>query len=153
MATAFLSPILNDCQFNDDGLFLVGGLIWFYEAGTTTPAIAYTGPDESTAWSNPIVLNARGEAGGEIWLDSETAYKIILEYPPLNGDTHGVVISTFDNITGVYVAPEPTVSANWVQYTASNPVYLTSTSFSLAGDQTLIFQYRSEEHTSELQSH
>ena len=27
MATAFLSPILNDCQFNDDGLFLVGGLM------------------------------------------------------------------------------------------------------------------------------
>ena len=141
MATAFLSPILNDAQFSDDGTFLVGGLIWVYEAGTTTPATAYTGPTEVSAWTNPIVLNARGETGGEIWLDSETTYKLILEAPPLQGSTHGVVISTFDNINGVYVPPPAEESANWIEFDASTPVYLTATSFSVTGDQTSIFQF------------
>ena len=82
MTTTYLSPILNDAQFNDDGTFLVGGLIWFYAAGTTTPATAYTTNTDSTAWSNPIVLDARGETGGEIWLDPSISYKMVLEAVP-----------------------------------------------------------------------
>ena len=82
MSNAYLSPILQDCQFSDDCTFLAGGLIWFYEAGTSTPLLAYTSPDASVAWTNPIQLNARGETGGEIWLKAGSSYKIILEGAP-----------------------------------------------------------------------
>jgi hypothetical protein len=137
MSNAYLSPILQDAQFNDDGTFLVGGLIWFYEAGTSTPLLAYTTPVADTAWTNPIQLDARGETGGEIWLKSGSAYKIILEGPPQYGQTHGVVISTFDNITGVN-DPGTTSIQNWISFSGT-PTYLNGTSFYVVGDQRTTF--------------
>jgi microcystin-dependent protein len=45
------------------------------------------------------VLNARGETGGELWLDG--IYKLVLQGAPLVGETNGPAISTFDNIYGI----------------------------------------------------
>ena len=137
MSNAYLSPILQDAQFNDDGTFLVGGLIWFYEAGTSTPLLAYTTPVADTAWTNPIQLNARGETSGEIWLKAGSSYKLILEGPPEYGQTHGVVLSTFDNITGVN-DPGNSAIANWIDFYGT-PTYLNATSFYLVGDQRATF--------------
>jgi len=137
MSNAYLSPILQDAQFNDDGTFLVGGLIWFYEAGTSTPLLAYTTPVADTAWTNPIQLDARGETGGEIWLKSGSSYKMILEGPPQYGQTHGVVVSTFDNITGVN-DPGTTSVQNWISFSGT-PTYLNGTSFYVVGDQRTTF--------------
>ena len=138
MSNAYLSPILNDAQFNDDGTFLVGGLIWFYAAGTTTPIAAYTDPTAAVAWSNPIVLDARGETGGEIWLTAGQGYKMILEAPPLQGQTHGVVVSTFDNITGVNDPVTNNVDS-WIFFDGT-PYRLSDTSFSVSGDHRDVFQ-------------
>ena len=99
MTQAYLSPILQNAQFSDDGTFLNGGLIWFYAAGTSTPLTAYQDAAGTIAWPNPIILNARGETGGEIWLDG--IYKLVLQGAPLAGETNGPAISTFDNIYGV----------------------------------------------------
>jgi microcystin-dependent protein len=99
MTQAYLSPILQNAQFSDDGTFLNGGLIWFYAAGTSTPLTAYQDAAGSIAWPNPIVLNARGETGGEIWLNG--IYKMVLQGAPLVGETNGPAISTFDNIYGI----------------------------------------------------
>ena len=99
MTQAYLSPILQNAQFSDDGTFLNGGLIWFYAAGTSTPLTAYQDGAATTPWPNPIVLNARGETGGEIWLDG--IYKLVLQGAPFTGETNGPAISTFDNIYGV----------------------------------------------------
>lgn len=99
MTQAYLSPILQNAQFSDDGTFLNGGLIWFYAAGTSTPLTAYQDAAATTPWPNPIILNARGETGGEIWLDG--IYKLVLQGAPLVGETNGPAISTFDNIYGV----------------------------------------------------
>jgi len=137
MSNAYLSPILQDAQFNDDGTFLAGGLIWFYQAGTTTPVLAYTTPDADTAWPNPIQLNARGETGGEIWLLNGTTYKMVLESPPEYGQAHGVVISTFDNISGVN-EPGDIANQNWVTFSGT-PIYLTPATFSVSGDYQAIF--------------
>lgn len=137
MSNAYLSPILQDAQFNDDGTFLVGGLIWFYEAGTSTPLLAYTTPVADTAWSNPIVLDARGETGGEIWLSAGKSYKIVLEGPREYGQTNGVVISTFDNITGVN-DPGTTSVANWIVFPGT-PTYLTADTFNVPGDYRTVF--------------
>jgi hypothetical protein len=137
MSNAYLSPILNDAQFSDDGTFLAGGLIWFYHAGTSTPLIAYTTPVADTPWTNPIQLDARGETGGEIWLAAGKSYKIILEGPPEYGQTHGVVISTFDNITGVN-DPGTTSVANWVAFSGT-PTYLSAVTFNVPGDYRTVF--------------
>lgn len=139
--TTYLCPIFQDSQFTDNGNFLASGLIWFYEAGSTTPLAAYTNQTGTSTWTNPIVLNARGETGGTIWLAAGQAYKMILEGPPEYGDTHGVVISTFDNIQGVNDPASPTggVAENWFTF-AGSPVYVSGTQFTLSGDQTSTFQ-------------
>ena len=146
MTTTYLSPILNDAQFNDDGTFLVGGLIWFYEAGTTTPATAYTTNTNSTPWSNPIVLDARGETGGEIWLDPSISYKMVLEAVPLAGATHGVVMSTFDNIEGINLPQTSSIPSDWALFPGT-PTRLTNTSFSVPGDHRSIFQFNRRTQT------
>jgi hypothetical protein len=139
--TTYLCPILQDSQFTDNGNFLASGLIWFYEAGSTTPLAAYTTQSGVSTWPNPIVLNARGETGGTIWLAAGQAYKIVLESPPEYGDTHGVVISTFDNVQGVNDPASPTggTAQNWYTF-AGSPVFVSGTQFTLAGDQTSTFQ-------------
>ena len=146
MTTTYLSPILNDAQFNDDGTFLVGGLIWFYEAGTTTPATAYTTNTNSTPWSNPIVLDVRGETGGEIWLDPSISYKMVLEAVPLAGATHGVVMSTFDNIEGINLPQTSSIPSDWALFPGT-PTRLTDTSFSVPGDHRSIFQFNRRTQT------
>ena len=137
MSNAYLSPIFQSNQFGDDDTFLAGGLLWFYQAGTTTPILAYTGPNASIAWSNPIQLNSRGETGGEIWLATGQAYKMILEEQPEYGQTHGVVISSFDNISGVN-DPGTASAQNWIAFSGT-PTYVSATSFTVTGDQRQTF--------------
>ena len=138
--TCYLSPLLQDPQFSDDGTFLSSGLIWFYEAGTTTPVAAYQDPAGTVAWSNPIQLNARGETGGEIWLTGGQAYKMILETAPSYGQSHGVVISTFDNISGINDVNAQLTVSNWTQFTAATVNPDTSISFYVEGDYLSTFQ-------------
>lgn len=140
MSNAYLSPILQQNQFTGNANFLAGGLIWSYVAGTTTPQAAYTDSLANTAWPNPIVLNQRGEPGGEIWLAAGQNYKFVLEEAPFYGQTHGTVVSTFDNVAGVNDATISTITPNWIAYSGT-PTYISSTSFSVTGDQRSIFQY------------
>jgi microcystin-dependent protein len=139
MSNAYLSPILQQSQFDDNGNFLAGGLIWSYVAGTTTPLTVYTTSDASTAWPNPIVLDARGECGGEIWLAAGSSYKFVLEGAPQYGQTHGPVVSTFDEVTGVNDTVTVPSTNNWIEFTGT-PTYISATSFSVAGDQRTTFQ-------------
>jgi len=60
---------------NVSGLNLSGGLVYFYEVGTSTPKDTYTDSGLGTTNSNPVVLNSRGEA--DIYLVGR--YKIILK--------------------------------------------------------------------------
>lgn len=84
--------------FTDNGVPLVGGLIYTYLAGTTTPAATYTSSTGLTANSNPIVLNAAGRPPYEIWLDGINSYKLVLK------TSAGVQIWVMDNITGLPAA-------------------------------------------------
>ena len=53
--------------FDNNGVPLAGGLIYTYQAGTSTPQAAYTTALGNIAHSNPIVLNSAGRVpGGEI---------------------------------------------------------------------------------------
>ena len=81
--------------FTDDGVPLSGGLIYSYEAGTTTPKTTYTSSLGNTAHPNPIILNSAGRVpGGEIWLTVGT-YKFVL------ATSTNVTIATYDNVFSV----------------------------------------------------
>jgi len=142
--TAYLSPVLQESQFTNDATFLAGGLVWFYNAGTSTQTIAYQDELGTVPWPNPIQLNSRGETGGTIWLASYAdtgGYKIVLEGAPFYGQVHGVVIANFDGVTGVN-DPTTNISAtpgDWIIF-PSTPAFTDVNVFSVTGDQTSIFQ-------------
>jgi len=75
--------------FGNDGNPLAGGKLYTYAAGTSTPKATYTDTAGTIANTNPIVLNARGEA--TIYWDG--AYKVTLT------DAASATIYTQDNVT------------------------------------------------------
>lgn len=140
--TAYLCPVFQEPQFTDNDEFLAGGLLWFYEAGTSTLATAYTTETGDVAWSNPIVLDSRGESGGTIWLKAGQSYRIVLEGKPAYGQTHGAEITEHDNITGVNDPSVGATDGNWILF-AGEPTYISATSFSVSGDFRDVFtEYR-----------
>ena len=90
MATTSLAPTPKLQFFDANGDPLVGGLLYTYEAGTTTPLASYTDSTGVSANTNPIVLDSRGEAN--VWLGADI-YKFAL-YTSV-----GVLIWTVDNIS------------------------------------------------------
>ena len=93
MASVLLSPYGVGQQFFDDnGVPLAGGLIYTYQAGSSTPLATYTTNGGTIANSNPIVLDATGRVPNEIWLFTGYSYKFILK----NSDD--VTIQTLDDI-------------------------------------------------------
>lgn len=89
MATISPTPKL---QFLDaNGNPLASGLLYTYFAGTTVPKTTYTTAAQTTANTNPIVLDARGEAN--VWLLAGEAYKFVLQ------NSSGVVQYTVDQVT------------------------------------------------------
>lgn len=123
--------------FDNSGNVLTGGKLYTYAAGTTTPATTFTTSAGSTAWSNPIVLDASGRVSGsgEIWLTDSIAYKFILK------DSNDVLIATYDNITGInsnfvnFVSAEETQTA-----TAGQTLFtLTTIEYQPGTDNLLVF--------------
>jgi hypothetical protein len=91
-----LSPIGNGFQFlTTTGLPLNGGLIYTYQAGSTTPLTTYSDINGSIANTNPIVLGTDGRPQGEIWLTYGFNYKFVLQ------TSTGSTIQTYDNLYGI----------------------------------------------------
>jgi hypothetical protein len=59
---ASLMPNAKQPYWNNAGSPLAGGKVYTYAAGTTTPKATYTTAAATTANSNPVILDARGEA-------------------------------------------------------------------------------------------
>lgn len=78
--------------FDDNGNPLSGGLLYTYEAGTTTPQTTYTDSNGNVANSNPIVLDAAGRVPYQVWLTSSASYKFILK------TSTGVTVWTEDDV-------------------------------------------------------
>jgi hypothetical protein len=63
--------------FDGNGEPLAGGLLYTYEAGTTTPKDTFTDPAGTVSNPNPIVLDSEGKPeNGAIYLDG--TYKFVL---------------------------------------------------------------------------
>lgn len=99
MATQ-LAPLPVQRFYDNNNNPLAGGFLYTYQAGTTTPFATYTDSTGGTANTNPVLLNARGEAS--VWLNPAQAYKFVLE------DAFNNVIWTSDNLT----APAPIAVGN-----------------------------------------
>lgn len=127
-----LSPIGNESQIDANGAPLSGGKIETYIAGTSTPTATYTNNTGSAPHTNPIVLNVLGLPPQPIWLDSLLSYKFIIK------DVNNVVQRTIDNVVGIS-GSAPLPADQWIIYQGS-ATYIGAASFSLAGDQTSIFQ-------------
>ena len=74
---ASLSPPPKLQFFGSDGLPLVGGKLYTYAAGTTTPLASYTDHTGVTKNTNPVILDSNGEA--DVWLPDTTSYKYVLK--------------------------------------------------------------------------
>lgn len=73
-----LSPVGEQQFFDDAGVVLNGGFLFFYLSGTSTLSAPYHDVGLTTPWTNPIVLNSAGRPPGAIYLDPGIgAYKLI----------------------------------------------------------------------------
>ena len=111
MATTSLSPTPKLQFFDANGDPLVGGKLYTYAAGTTTPLASYTDSTGLIANTNPIVLDSRGEAN--VWL-SGAIYKFAL-YTSV-----GVLIWTVDNINGSTFASNATGDGTTTAFSVVN---------------------------------
>lgn len=103
MTTATLSPSPKLQFFDANGNPLVGGKLYSYAAGTTTPLATYADYDGTTTNTNPVILDSRGEA--DVWLSS-SYYKLKLT------DSNNVEIWTVDHIGGFATMADVTAAIN-----------------------------------------
>lgn len=90
MAVLSVNPKFTVIDSNGDPV--VGGKVYTYVAGTTTPKATYTDSTEGTANANPVILDSSGRA--DIWLLTDELYKIRVD----NSDD--TTLYTIDNVRG-----------------------------------------------------
>ena len=98
---ASLTPTPRMQFFTATGTPLVGGKLYTYAAGTTTPLATYTDSTGATANTNPIILDARGEAS--VWCGAAQYYFVLR-------DSLDTLIWTADNINSAISATNITYS-------------------------------------------
>lgn len=108
MATISPTPKLQFLDANGDPLSY--GLLYTYIAGTTTSKTTYTTAAQTTANTNPILLDSRGQA--DVWLLAGEAYKFTLQ------NSASVTQYTVDQITAA--GTMSTQNSNFVTITGGN---------------------------------
>jgi hypothetical protein len=93
MASVLLSPVGNGQQFfTNNGIPNAGGLIYTYQAGSSTLLTTYTTVNGTIANTNPIVLDAYGRTPSEIWMQTGYSYKFVIQ------TASAVTLQTLDNL-------------------------------------------------------
>lgn len=138
MTTTFLAPDpINSTQFiPGSNTPANGGQLFFYANLSSTKQTVYRDPAAATAWSNPIVLDSGGNlpSGGEVWFTQGQTYTVVFA-PANDTDPPGSPYWTKDNLSGIN---DVTTSASqWI--TGPTPTFVSTTSFTLVGDQTTTF--------------
>ena len=96
MASVNLSPLFNGItNFDSTGAILAGGLVYTYQAGSSTPLTTYTTVNGTIANTNPVVLGTDGKLPQELWLQAGFSYKFVLQ------TAANVTVQTYDNIAGI----------------------------------------------------
>jgi microcystin-dependent protein len=105
MASVLLSPVGNGQQFFDNnGIPNAGGLIYTYQAGSSTLLTTYTTVNGTIPNTNPIVLDAYGRTPSEIWMQTGFSYKFIIQ------TANGVTLQTLDNLYPILQNSSATVN-------------------------------------------
>jgi microcystin-dependent protein len=108
MPSVLLSPVGNGQQFFDNnGIPNAGGLIYTYQAGSSTLLSTYTTVNGTIANTNPIVLDAYGRTPSEIWMQTGYSYKFIIQ------TADAVTLQTIDNLYPI-LQSAPAVSAAFI---------------------------------------
>lgn len=123
MAVLFPPPKFS--SLTTAGTLLSGGLLYTYEAGTSTPLATYTDAGGLTANTNPVVLDARGEAN--VWYDGSKLYKLVLK------TSAEVTIWTVDNVGGV--------STGDISYTSAGVGAVSRALSSIIGDRISVLAF------------
>ena len=111
MATIAPQPKLQFFDANGDPL--VGGKLYSYIAGTTTPQATYTDESGSTTNTNPVVLDSRGEAS--VWFGTgvyKLALKTAADVDVWTVDNIGSDVSVADLAIGIQTWLGTPTSAN-----------------------------------------
>jgi microcystin-dependent protein len=96
MASVLLSSVgIGQQFFDNNGVPLAGGLIYTYQAGSSTPLATYQDNAGTIANANPIVLDSAGRVPNEIWLLNGYSYKFIIT------SASGTSLITLDNLYGI----------------------------------------------------
>lgn len=95
-ASAYINtyPIFRAWDTNNNPL--VGGLLWSYMVGTSTPAPTYSDPACTIPNSNPVVLDSQGQAS--VYFSGTV--KLVQEAAPPSGYIHGTVQWTINEASG-----------------------------------------------------
>jgi hypothetical protein len=107
-------PLFRAVDSNNNPL--VFGKLFTYAAGTTNPQASYTDSTQGTPNTNPVLLNARGEAA--VWLDPSLTYKLALQ------NAQGAQIWSQDQVPGGYTLP---VVGGYVPFSQLLPTVNTQT--------------------------
>ena len=114
-----LLPVPRMQFFDASGTPLAGGLVYTYNAGTSTPAPTYTDSTGTVLNANPVVLDAGGEA--QIWL-ADQSYRIavanssnVQQWMTDNVSAYQILQSA-QNITLAGVTSDPPVAAGELGY-------------------------------------
>jgi hypothetical protein len=134
---AVLAPQPKAQFFDANGSPLVGGKVYTYAAGTTTPLETYTDESGVTPNTNPVILDSRGECN--LWFSNASSYKVVLEsatgtlqWTVDNISTYGTLASQNSNnvaitggtITGVTLTVNVIGDVSGNAGTVTNGVYL-----------------------------
>jgi hypothetical protein len=113
---------------NPAGQPLVGGKVFTFIGGTTSPQNTWTTAAASVLNPNPIILNSAGQFPQEVWLSFGALYKFTIT------DSAGNTLQVLDNISALN---DQTGFSEWIAQGV--PTYLSATSFSVVGNQTAVF--------------
>lgn len=102
--SVYLSPNARQQFFDANGNPLVGGKLYTYQSGTTTPQATYTDYTGAYAHTNPVILDSRGEA--EVyWLNS--LYTVVLK------DADDNVVYTQDGVAPAFASGNLVYKGTW----------------------------------------
>ena len=111
MATAQLPGSLRFQSFTSNGALNVGGFLYSYLAGTTSPTPTYVDSTQTTTNTNPVVLDSYGSC--PLWLNSAVTYKFVVT------DPYGNILETIDQVgVGLTSAGLSAALANYVTNTS-----------------------------------
>lgn len=137
MTVYALVPDLKVPLHTSSGNLASGYKLFVYQAGTTTKATTYTDSTGKSSNTNPIVTNARGELPYGVYV-AAGSYKLVLT-TDTDADPPNSPIWTQDNVPPVNYVPGGAAAATEWTDSGLTPTYVSTTSFSLTGNQTANF--------------